>query len=90
MAIKVLIPTPLRPHTDGAAAVNVDGSTVKTALSALGAKHPALVERMFDGDKLKRFLNLYLNDEDVRFLNELDTAVSDGDELAIIPAVAGG
>ena len=90
MSIKILIPTPLRPHTDGAAAVDVDGTTVKNALTALGAKHPGLVERMFDGDRLKRFLNLYLNDEDVRFLDELNTTVKDGDELAIIPAVAGG
>ena len=90
MAIRVLIPTPLRPHTDGAATVDVEGTTVKTAHDALGFKHPALVERMFDGEKLKRFLNLYLNDEDVRFLDELNTAVKSGDELAIIPAVAGG
>jgi sulfur-carrier protein len=90
MAIRILVPTPLRPHTDGASAVDVDGETVKSALAALGARYPALVERMFDGDQLKRFLNLYLNDEDVRFLNELDTVVKEGDELAIIPAVAGG
>jgi molybdopterin converting factor small subunit len=90
MAIKILIPTPLRPHTNGATTVDVDGTTVKTALDALAVKHPALVERMFDGAQLKRFLNLYLNDEDVRFLDELNTAVKDGDELAIIPAVAGG
>lgn len=90
MSIKILIPTPLRPHTDGAAAVDVEGATVKSVLDALGTKHPALILRMFDGDQLKRFLNLYLNDEDVRFLNELNTVVKDGDELAIIPAVAGG
>jgi sulfur-carrier protein len=90
MSIKVLVPTPLRPHTDGAATVDVEGATVKGVLDALGTKHPALVQRLFDGNQLKRFLNLYLNDEDVRFLDELDTVVKEGDELAIIPAVAGG
>lgn len=90
MAIKIHVPTPLRPHTDGAATVDVEGCTVKAVLNSLGTKHPALVQRMFDGDQLKRFLNLYLNDEDVRFLDQLDTVVKEGDELAIIPAVAGG
>ena len=90
MAIKILVPTPLRPHTNGAATVDIEGDTVKAVLAALGARYPALVERMFNGDQLKRFLNLYLNDEDVRFLDELDTVVKEGDELAIIPAVAGG
>lgn len=90
MAIRILVPTPLRPHSGGAASVDVEAATVKNALTALGDKYPTLVERMFEGDRLKRFLNLYLNDEDVRFLNELDTVVKDGDELAIIPAVAGG
>lgn len=90
MPVRVLIPAPMRPHADNQAIVEVTGGTVKSALDELGAKHPALVERMFDGDKLKKFLNLYVNDEDVRYLDELATPVKDGDELSIIPAVAGG
>jgi len=90
MSIRVLIPAPMRPHAGGASVVDVASGTVRTALSELGVKHPALVDRMFDGDRVKRFLNLYVNDEDVRYLEELETPVKDGDELSIIPAVAGG
>jgi molybdopterin converting factor small subunit len=80
----------MRPHAGGASVVEVAPGTVRAALDELGAKHPALVERMFDGERLKKFLNLYVNDEDVRYLDELNTPVKDGDELSIIPAVAGG
>jgi sulfur-carrier protein len=90
MPIKVHIPTPMRQHTAGSATVEVQGATVQAALDALGQKHPDITARMFDGGQLKRFLNVYLNDEDIRYLDNLGTAVKDGDELSIIPAVAGG
>jgi molybdopterin converting factor small subunit len=90
MAIKVHIPTPMRQHTAGSAVVEVPGGTVQAALDALGQQHPEIRQRMFDGAQLKRFLNVYLNDEDIRYLDNLGTALKDGDELSIIPAVAGG
>jgi molybdopterin synthase sulfur carrier subunit len=90
MPIKVNIPTPMRQHTGGSATVEVQGGTVQAALDALGQKHPEITQRMFDGPQLKRFLNIYVNDEDIRYLDNLATAVKDGDELSIIPAVAGG
>ena len=90
MAIKVHIPTPMRQHTAGNAIVEVPAGTVQAALDALGQQYPDIRQRMFDGAQLKRFLNVYLNDEDIRYLDNLGTAVKDGDELSIIPAVAGG
>jgi molybdopterin converting factor small subunit len=90
MPVTVQIPTPLRQHTQGEAAVQAAGGTVEAVLGDLGAKYPALTSRLFDNGRVRPFINLYLNDEDVRFLDNLATAVKDGDELAIIPAVAGG
>ena len=90
MAIKVHIPTPMRQHTAGNAVIEVPGATVQAALDALGQQYPDIRQRMFDGAQLKRFLNIYLNDEDIRYLDNLGTAVKDGDEVSIIPAVAGG
>jgi molybdopterin converting factor small subunit len=90
MAITVHIPTPLRQHTQGEASVPAAGATVQAVLSDLGAKFPAITQRLFDNGKVRPFINLYLNDEDIRYLDNLATAVKDGDELAIIPAVAGG
>jgi molybdopterin converting factor small subunit len=80
----------MRQHTDGQAVVEVAGTTVQGALDALGAKFPALTGRLFDHGQVRRFINLYLNNEDVRYLDNLATPVKDGDELSIIPAVAGG
>jgi molybdopterin converting factor small subunit len=80
----------MRQHTDGQAVVEVAGATVQGALDALGSKFPALTGRLFDNGQVRRFINLYLNDEDVRYLDNLATPVKDGDELSIIPAVAGG
>ncbi len=90
MSIRVQIPTPMRQHTDGQATVEATGATVQAVLDDLGRKFPALTGRLFENGQVRRFVNVYLNDEDVRYLDNLNTAVKDGDELAIIPAVAGG
>ena len=90
MAIKVQIPTPMRQHAEGKTTVEVSGGTVQAALADLGAKYPAIAERVFQNGKVRPFINLYVNNEDVRYLDNLATPVKDGDELAIIPAVAGG
>jgi molybdopterin converting factor small subunit len=86
----VRIPTPLRPHAGGLDRVEVAGSTVGEILAQLGAQYPPLVDRLFDGDELRRFVNVYVNNEDIRYLDDLATAVGSGDEVSIIPAVAGG
>jgi MoaD family protein len=90
MPVKVHIPTPMRQHTQGQAVIEAKGATVKAVLDDLGARHPALTQKLLDNGKVRQFVNLYLNDEDVRYLDNLTTPVKDGDELAIIPAVAGG
>ena len=90
MPIRVHIPTPMRQHTDGQAVVEVAGTTVQGALDALGAKYAGITTRIFDNGQVRRFVNVYLNDEDIRYLDNLATPVKDGDELSIIPAVAGG
>ncbi len=90
MPVKVQIPTPMRQHTEGQTVVEAAGTTVKGVLDDLGAKFPGLLARIFDNGQVRRFVNIYLNDEDVRYLDNLATPVKDGDELAIIPAVAGG
>src|SRR5262245_51948368 len=90
MSVRVNIPTPMRQQTEGQATVEVSGATVQNILDELGRKHPGITQRLFDNGQLRRFVNLYLNDEDVRYLDNLNTPVKDGDELSIIPAVAGG
>ena len=90
MSIRIQIPTPMRQHTEGQATVEVSATSVKGALDALGQKHPAVVQRLFENGQVRRFVNVYLNDEDIRYLDNLNTPVKDGDELSIIPAVAGG
>ncbi len=90
MSIKVHIPTPMRPHTDGQAIVESAGGTVRELLDNLGAKYPGIAGRLFENGQVRRFVNVYLNDEDIRYLDNLATAVKDGDEVSIIPAVAGG
>jgi MoaD family protein len=91
MAITVKLPTQLRDAAGGNAAATVDGATVGEALDALYAEHTELRERIADGDgSLRRFVNVYLKGEDIRFLDGLDTPVADGDEVTILPAVAGG
>ncbi|HUP84797.1 MAG TPA: ubiquitin-like small modifier protein 1 [Acidimicrobiales bacterium] len=85
------IPTQLRTLTGGAGEVSVDGSTVGEALKALDAAHPGFGERLFDDEgKLRRFVNVFVADEDIRFLDGLETRVEDGTTVSIIPAVAGG
>ncbi|GAA3737578.1 MoaD/ThiS family protein [Streptomyces tremellae] len=93
MAIEVRIPTILRTYTDGAKAVEGSGTTLAELLADLDTRHSGIRERIVDADKgnqLRRFVNVYLNDEDVRFLDGIETKLSDGDNVTILPAVAGG
>jgi molybdopterin converting factor small subunit len=86
----VSIPTPLRAHTDGVEAVEAHGTTVGEVLENVVTIHPALRERIFDGAVIRRFVNVYVNNEDIRYLDELATAVGPKDDISIIPAIAGG
>jgi MoaD family protein len=87
----VTIPTPLRPHTGGQAEVEAKGATVGEVLSDLGTRYPDFQKRIFDSSgELQRYVNVYVNNEDIRFLDDLGTPVGDKDIVAIIPAVAGG
>ena len=90
MAIEVRIPTILRSYTDGAKSVEGSGSTLGELLTDLEVRHGGLRERLVDDSGLRRFVNVYLNDEDVRFLGGLETPVADGDTVTVLPAVAGG
>ncbi|GIH90120.1 MoaD/ThiS family protein [Planobispora siamensis] len=90
MAIEVRIPTILRTYTDGAKAVDAQGSTLEELIGDLESRHPGLQARLVDQGALRRFVNVYLNDEDVRFLGGLETPVADGDTVTVLPAVAGG
>jgi sulfur-carrier protein len=91
MAIEVRIPTILRTHTGGDKAVDGKGDTLDDLFADLDTRHQGLRDRLVAGDgSLNRFVNVYLNDEDVRFLGGIETPVSDGDVVTILPAVAGG
>jgi molybdopterin synthase sulfur carrier subunit len=91
MSLSIRIPTQLRTFTGGAGEVEVEATTVGDALKALDAAHPGLAERLFDdAGALRRFVNVFLADEDVRFLDGLATPVAAGQTLSIVPAVAGG
>ena len=90
MAIEVRIPTILRTYTDGEKSVKGDGSTLNELLADLDTRHAGLRDRVVDGGELRRFVNVYLNDEDVRFLKGIATELNDGDSVTILPAVAGG
>jgi MoaD family protein len=90
MAVTVKIPTQLRAATDGEAVADVDGSTVGEVLDSLYERFGELRSRIAEDGGLRRFVNVYVGDEDIRFLDGLETAVSDGDEVTILPAVAGG
>jgi len=91
MSVTVRVPTTLRTLTAGASEVPVEGASVSEVLDALESVHPGFKERLLDGDgQLRRFVNLYVADDDVRFRDGMATPVSDGDTVSIIPAVAGG
>lgn len=89
--VSVRLPTVLRPAANGQSAVEARGVSVGEVVEALIADYPGLQENLVDSDgDIRKFVNVYLNDEDIRFIDKLDTPVADGDEVAILPAVAGG
>jgi MoaD family protein len=91
MAVSVRIPTPLRGHVGGASSVEIPGATVGDVLRELAVRHEKLRGRLFDDKgELNRFVNVFLNDEDIRFLQGLDSPVKDGDGVVLVPAIAGG
>ena len=90
MPVIVRVPASLRSLTGGEEQVNAAGNTVATVLEDLERRHPGMKERLLDEKGVRRFVNLYLGDEDIRFLDGLNTGVKDGDELSIVPAIAGG
>lgn len=91
MAVTVRIPTTMRPISGGASTVQVEGSTLRDVLVALNEAHNGFSERLFDdAGELHKFVNIFVSDDDVRYMNGLDTPVKDGDTVSIIPAVAGG
>jgi sulfur-carrier protein len=90
MAVTVKIPTQLRAATDGEASAEVEGTTVGEVLDALYDRYDDLRDRIAEDGGLRRFVNVYVGGEDIRFLDGLDTSVEDGDEVTILPAVAGG
>ncbi|MEM9265932.1 MAG: MoaD/ThiS family protein [Cyanobacteria bacterium P01_F01_bin.13] len=91
MAVKVLIPTPLQKFTNNEATVEIGGDNIVGLLDSLESKFPGIKPRLCDDSgELRRFVNFYVNSEDIRFLDGKDTALKDGDEVSIVPAVAGG
>lgn len=90
MAIDVRIPTILRTYTDGEKAVSADGDTLSALIDDLDGNHPGIKDRLVDDGDLRRFVNVYINDEDVRFIGGLEAELSDGDQVVVLPAVAGG
>lgn len=90
MPVTVRIPTIMRSHTGGEKSVTGEGATLGELLADLDTRHGGLAGRVVDAGQLRRFVNVYVNDEDVRFTGGLGTALSDGDDVTILPAVAGG
>ncbi len=91
MSKKVRIPTPLRKLTNNEELVEVSGSTVGEIIAELQTRYPGFQERLLDENgQIRRFVNVYVNEEDVRFLNNQNTVLKEGDEVSIIPAIAGG
>ena len=89
--VTVLIPTALRPQVDNQHSVELAGTSVRNVLDSLTNQYPELAKRLFKNDsELNQFINVYVNDEDIRFLDNLDTPVKVGDELSLVPAIAGG
>jgi len=91
MSIKVRIPTPLRKLTENQSEVQIEGDTIESILGNMDSSYPGIKERICDenGD-VRRFINIYVNEEDIRFINGKETSVSDGDRISIVPAIAGG
>jgi sulfur-carrier protein len=90
MAIEVRIPTILRNYTGGEKAVSAEGATLSAVIDDLEANHPGIRERLIENEDLRRFVNVYINDEDVRFIGGLEATLADGDQVVVLPAVAGG
>tara|TARA_B110000003_G_C16159605_1_gene343094 strand:+ start:196 stop:471 length:276 start_codon:yes stop_codon:yes gene_type:complete len=91
MASKVRIPTPLRKLTDNQESIEVESNTIGGAIDELEGKFPGIKERLVDEDgEIRRFVNVYVNEEDIRFLENQDTPLKEGDDISIIPAIAGG
>ena len=90
MAVTVRIPTPLRTLTGGNDEVSAQGSTVRAVIEDLEKSYPGIKDRVCDEKGVRRFVNIYANDEDIRFLENLDTQLKDGDSMQIVPAIAGG
>jgi molybdopterin synthase sulfur carrier subunit len=90
MAIEVRIPTILRTYTGGEKAVTGEGESLSALIDDLEANHAGIKDRLLEGGELRRFVNVYINDEDVRFIGGLDAPLSDGDQVVVLPAVAGG
>ncbi len=90
MAVTVRIPTPLRTLTGGQDEVSAQGNTVRAVIDDLERSYPGMRDRLCDDKGVRRFVNIYANDEDIRFLSNLDTELADGDSVQIVPAIAGG
>ncbi len=91
MSIKVRVPTPLRRFTAGVDEVTASGDSIRAIITDLERNHPGISERLMDDKgELRRFVNIYLNGDDIRFLNQLSSTVKDGDDISIVPAIAGG
>ncbi|NWF75947.1 MAG: MoaD/ThiS family protein [Nitrospirae bacterium] len=90
MAVKVRIPTPLQKLTEGKEEVEGSPGTIINLINELDRKYPGIAERISEGGKIRRFINIYLNEEDIRFLKNEQTEVKDNDEVSIVPAIAGG
>ena len=90
MSIDIRIPTILRPYTKDQKSVQAEGANLGALIADLDASYPGIGERLLEDGSLRRFINVYINDEDVRFLGSLDAQVKDGDSVTILPAVAGG
>lgn len=90
MSIQVRIPTPLRTLTDGQETVTMEGATVGALIDNLEAAHPGIKAKLCDDKGVRRFVNIFANDEDIRFLDNLETSLNDGDTVTIVPAIAGG
>jgi molybdopterin synthase sulfur carrier subunit len=91
MSVRVKVPTPLRKFTQGVDEVNAQGANVKSVVEDLEKKYPGIKERICDETgKIRRFVNVYVNGDDIRFLQNLETSIKEGDNISIVPAIAGG